>query len=204
MTKEWPERLVLVGAGKMGGAMAAGWLDGGLAAPRRCRSSSPTPRTSIARSRRRAASPSTPRMRGRRMCWRSRSSRRRSTPSRRRSPRSPASGRSSCRSSPARRSPILRARLPGARAFVRAMPNTPAAIGRGVTAAFASPEVTAEQRRWTERLLGAVGAFHLARRRSRDRRGDGDLGRRPGLCVRSHRGARRRRRDARARRRNSR
>ena len=54
----------------------------------------------------------------------------------------------------------LRARLPGARVFVRAMPNTPAAIGRGVTAAFASPEVTAEQRRWTERLLGAVGAFH--------------------------------------------
>ena len=42
-----------------------------------------------------------------------------------------------------------------ARAFVRAMPNTPAAIGRGVTAAFASSEVTAAQRRWTERLLGA-------------------------------------------------
>ena len=32
MTKEWPERLVLVGAGKMGGAMAAGWLAGGLPA----------------------------------------------------------------------------------------------------------------------------------------------------------------------------
>ena len=30
MTKDWPERLVLIGAGKMGGAMAAGWLDGGL------------------------------------------------------------------------------------------------------------------------------------------------------------------------------
>ena len=29
--KEWPARLVLVGAGKMGGAMAAGWLEGGLA-----------------------------------------------------------------------------------------------------------------------------------------------------------------------------
>ena len=40
------------------------------------------------------------------------------------------------------------------------MPNTPAAIGRGVTAAFASPEATEEQRRWTERLLGAVGVFH--------------------------------------------
>ena len=39
------------------------------------------------------------------------------------------------------------------------MPNTPAAIGRGVTAAFANADVSAEQRRWCERLLGAVGAF---------------------------------------------
>jgi pyrroline-5-carboxylate reductase len=54
----------------------------------------------------------------------------------------------------------LRARLPRARAFVRAMPNTPAAIGRGVTGAFASQETTVEQRRWTESLLGAVGSFH--------------------------------------------
>ena len=30
--KEWPARIVLVGAGKMGGAMAAGWLEGGLEA----------------------------------------------------------------------------------------------------------------------------------------------------------------------------
>ena len=29
---QWPARLVLVGAGKMGGAMARGWLDAGLAA----------------------------------------------------------------------------------------------------------------------------------------------------------------------------
>ena len=53
----------------------------------------------------------------------------------------------------------LLARLPQARAVVRAMPNTPAAIGRGVTAAFANADVGAEQRRWCERLLGAVGAF---------------------------------------------
>ena len=37
----------------------------------------------------------------------------------------------------------LKARLPQARAFVRAMPNTPASIGRGVTAAFANAAVTA-------------------------------------------------------------
>ena len=35
----------------------------------------------------------------------------------------------------------LMARLPQARAVVRAMPNTPAAIGRGVTAAFANADV---------------------------------------------------------------
>src|ERR1700723_1326722 len=29
---EWPARLLLVGAGKMGGAMAQGWLDAGLSA----------------------------------------------------------------------------------------------------------------------------------------------------------------------------
>ena len=29
---EWPARLVLVGAGKMGGAMAQGWLEAGLPA----------------------------------------------------------------------------------------------------------------------------------------------------------------------------
>ena len=28
---QWPARLVLVGAGKMGGAMAHGWLEAGLA-----------------------------------------------------------------------------------------------------------------------------------------------------------------------------
>ena len=39
------------------------------------------------------------------------------------------------------------------------MPNTPAAIGRGVTAAFANANVSPGQRRWCERLLGAVGTF---------------------------------------------
>ena len=53
----------------------------------------------------------------------------------------------------------FRARLPTVRAVVRAMPNTPAAIGRGVTAAFASVDVNQEQRGWCERLLRAVGAF---------------------------------------------
>ncbi len=47
--------------------------------------------------------------------------------------------------------------LSGAQSVVRAMPNTPAAIGRGFTAAFAAPAVTAAQRTLCETLLTAIG-----------------------------------------------
>jgi pyrroline-5-carboxylate reductase len=40
---------------------------------------------------------------------------------------------------------------------IRAMPNTPAAIGQGITAACAGPGVTAAQRHLAETLLQAVG-----------------------------------------------
>jgi len=50
-------------------------------------------------------------------------------------------------------------RLLGAEAaVVRAMPNTPAAIRQGVTVACGGPGVTAAQRALCERLLGAIGA----------------------------------------------
>jgi pyrroline-5-carboxylate reductase len=42
--------------------------------------------------------------------------------------------------------------------IVRAMPNTPAAIGRGITGAYASAQVSATQRDMAHRLLGGVGA----------------------------------------------
>lgn len=42
-------------------------------------------------------------------------------------------------------------------AIVRTMPNTPAAVGRGITAAFANPHVTAAQRETCQTLLEAVG-----------------------------------------------
>ncbi|HEY8066524.1 MAG TPA: pyrroline-5-carboxylate reductase [Methylosinus sp.] len=51
----------------------------------------------------------------------------------------------------------LSARLPQARFFVRAMPNTPAAIGRGITGAYAAPAVDPEGRAVAEALLAAVG-----------------------------------------------
>ncbi len=43
-------------------------------------------------------------------------------------------------------------------ALVRAMPNTPAAIGRGITVAVANPHVSPEQRALVDALLSAVGA----------------------------------------------
>ncbi len=51
----------------------------------------------------------------------------------------------------------LSARLPAAKAIVRAMPNTPAAIGRGMTGAFANTETTEPQRALADALLKAAG-----------------------------------------------
>jgi len=42
-------------------------------------------------------------------------------------------------------------------AVVRSMPNTPAAVGRGITVACANPRVTPTQRRLADELLSAVG-----------------------------------------------
>jgi pyrroline-5-carboxylate reductase len=51
----------------------------------------------------------------------------------------------------------LQARLPRARAVVRAMPNLPASIGRGATGAFANAATSAEQRATAQALLESVG-----------------------------------------------
>jgi pyrroline-5-carboxylate reductase len=45
----------------------------------------------------------------------------------------------------------------GERKLVRCMPNTPALIGMGITAAHASPSVGADDRALVDRILGAVG-----------------------------------------------
>jgi pyrroline-5-carboxylate reductase len=51
----------------------------------------------------------------------------------------------------------LAARMPQAAGIIRTIPNTPAAIGRGVTAATASPGVSAEARAIADHLLTAIG-----------------------------------------------
>jgi pyrroline-5-carboxylate reductase len=51
--------------------------------------------------------------------------------------------------------------LPGA-AIVRAMPNTPAAIGRGITVACPNGKVSARQRKLASELLSAIGKVEWA------------------------------------------
>ena len=48
--------------------------------------------------------------------------------------------------------------LPAGTAVVRSIPNTPASVGRGITAAFANNHVTPEQKAICDTLLRAVGA----------------------------------------------
>jgi pyrroline-5-carboxylate reductase len=52
---------------------------------------------------------------------------------------------------------FLEDKLPPNTAIVRAMPNTPAAIGRGITVAVANANVTARQRKLASDLLAAIG-----------------------------------------------
>ena len=159
MTKEWPRSLVLVGAGKMGGAMAAGWLEGGLAASS-LTILEPNPSDEIVRlaaSRGVALNPDDPPPPDVLALAVKPQSLDAVAPR-----AAPLAGERTLVLSILAGKTIanLKARLPNAKAVVRAMPNTPAAIGRGVTAGYATPEAAADQRRWAETLLGAVGAFH--------------------------------------------
>ena len=53
---------------------------------------------------------------------------------------------------------FLEEALPPGTAVVRAMPNTPAAIGRGITVAVAAKNVSAAQRATADALLRAIGS----------------------------------------------
>lgn len=52
---------------------------------------------------------------------------------------------------------FLEDRLPPGAAIVRAMPNTPAAVARGITVCCANARVTAKQRKLATTLLAAIG-----------------------------------------------
>jgi len=51
----------------------------------------------------------------------------------------------------------IAARLPVLRKIIRAMPNTPAAIGRGITGAYATPALAESEREAVSRLLATTG-----------------------------------------------
>lgn len=51
----------------------------------------------------------------------------------------------------------LKARLPGLRKLVRAMPNTPAAIGRGITGAYATDTLDPNEKAAVKALLATTG-----------------------------------------------
>ncbi|KAB1072168.1 pyrroline-5-carboxylate reductase [Methylobacterium planeticum] len=151
-----PSSLTLVGAGKMGGSMLAGWLAGGLD-PRRTTLIDPAPAPEIValcEARGLGLNPAAP----------------------------PASEvvvlaikpQGLAAAAPALDALLgpdallvsilagktiadLRTRLPSARAVVRAMPNLPASIGRGATGAAANAEVSADQRDRADALLAATG-----------------------------------------------
>jgi pyrroline-5-carboxylate reductase len=53
---------------------------------------------------------------------------------------------------------FLESTLPPATAIVRTMPNTPAAIGRGITVAVGNKHVTPDQKELADQLLAATGA----------------------------------------------
>jgi len=162
----WPARLVLVGAGKMGGAMAKGWLEAGFA-PSSLTILEPEPSpeiASLAAGQGLALNPRTVPPADVLVLAIKPQSLDKAAPQ----IATLAAGRTLILSILAGKTIAnITARLPEARAVVRAMPNLPAAIGRGVTAAFANANVTGEQRGWCERLLGAVGAFHWLEDESR-------------------------------------
>ena len=52
---------------------------------------------------------------------------------------------------------FLERSLPAGAAIVRAMPNTPAAVGRGISVAFANARISPSQRKLASDLLAAIG-----------------------------------------------
>ncbi|WP_132251762.1 pyrroline-5-carboxylate reductase [Methylobacterium segetis] len=151
-----PASLTLVGAGKMGGAMLAGWLAGGLD-PRRTTVVEPAPSPELAAlcaARGLALNPAEPQVPEALVLAVKPQGLAAAAPA-----LAPLVGPDTLVVSILAGKTIadLKARLPGARAVVRAMPNLPASIGRGATGAAASPEVTPGQRECADALLRAAG-----------------------------------------------
>ena len=159
---EWPRSLVLVGAGKMGEALLRGWLAGGLA-PARVTILEPKPSAAIAALAAERGIALNPPLAGLAAPEVLFLAIKPQTLEAAAPDLAPLAGAETLVISilAGKRVVDFAARLPRARAFVRVMPNTPAAVGRGASAAFASPATSARQREWTQSLMSAVGQFSI-------------------------------------------
>jgi len=155
---DWPQTLVLAGAGKMGGAMLEGWLAGGMPAAG-VTILEPTPseqirdlvaRHGLALNPETVAAPQTLVLAIKPQTLAAAAPKLASVAGPKTLVVSVLAGKTIAN---------LQERLTAAKAFVRVMPNTPAAVGRGATAGAANAAVTGEQKAWTERLMRAVGVF---------------------------------------------
>jgi pyrroline-5-carboxylate reductase len=151
-----PASLTLVGAGKMGGAMLAGWLAGGLD-PARTTVLDPQPSPemqALCAAHGLALNPAAPPVAEALVLAMKPQGLEGAAPA-----LAPLVGPRTLVVSILAGKTIanLRDRLPGARAIVRAMPNLPASIGRGATGAVASAAVDPEQRAQAHALLASVG-----------------------------------------------
>jgi pyrroline-5-carboxylate reductase len=157
---EWPQNLVLVGAGKMGEALLRGWLAAGLA-PARVVILEPAPSPSIKDLAARLAIPLNPERSALKAPEVLFLAIKPQTLEAAAPDLAPLAGAETLVVSilAGKRVADLKARLPNARAIARIMPNTPAAVGRGASAGFASPATSARQREWAQSLMGAVGVF---------------------------------------------
>jgi pyrroline-5-carboxylate reductase len=148
--------LLLVGAGKMGGAMLDGWLARGLN-PKKVAVIEPLPATLVKRLTRR----------GLKLNPKGKPAQAAAIVIAVKPQTAPAAvpplrshvGKSTLVLSimAGRTISFLEKHLPPGTAIVRAMPNTPASIGRGITVAVANPKVSARQRKQASDLLAAIG-----------------------------------------------
>lgn len=160
-----PRSVVLVGAGNMGGALLRGWLDQGLSAAAIC-VVEPRPSDDLVtlaqtrgfalKSRPDAAGPEVLVLAIKPQMWESVAPSLAGLPLQDAVVVSIMAGRTI---------EDIATRVP-ARAIIRAMPNTPAAVRRGITGVFASDAVDAAQRTMAEALLGCVGAVEWLERES--------------------------------------
>jgi pyrroline-5-carboxylate reductase len=157
---DWPQSLVLVGAGKMGEALLKGWLAAGLEASR-VAILEPKPSPAILELAGKLAIPLNPARGALSPPEVLFLAIKPQTLDAAASDIAPLAGAGTLVLSilAGKRIADLRARLAGASAFARVMSNTPAAVGRGASAGAATPSINARQRGWTQNLMEAVGVF---------------------------------------------